>query len=317
MTNREADSPQRRGKLLSPPISPEGKLAAQKRRLDETEASSTQAKDSEWMEIKPQPAKKKQIMNFLGAYNLPQLKKNSTKSKPFKKSPPAPSSSSSSSSSSTPSDKPEESKKEEELSIEEGPVDGSQKASKNSTENVASREYDTRSKKKTSPSTSPTSSLSSSASSGSISEANPDEAADLKQKLVEAKNNGDKGEFLRLSTVSLIHDLPLEDIPNFEPKIELNDEEFLKIIKKLGLTYKLEDGETKETTIKNVLKLTDQQFIETNKRFFAEKARRTYNEQTFKKTDAQRACKIDVNKTSKLYEIYQACDALDDDLFRY
>lgn len=314
MTNREADSPQRRGKLLSPPISPEGKLAAQKRRLDETEASSTQAKDSEWMEIKPQPAKKKQIMNFLGAYNLPQLKKNSTKSKPSKKSPPAPSSSSSSSSSSTPSDKLEESKKEEELNIEEGSVDGSQKASKNSTENVASREYDTRSKKKTSPSTSPPSSLSSSAS---TSEANTDEVTDLKEKLVEAKNNGEKGEFLRLSTVSLIHDLPLEDIPNFEPKIELNDEEFLKIIKKLGLTYKLEDGETKETTIKNVLKLTDQQFIETNKRFFAEKARRTYNEQTFKKTDAQRACKIDVNKTSRLYEIYQACDALDDDLFRY
>lgn len=314
MTNREADSPQRRGKLLSPPISPEGKLAAQKRRLDETEASSTQAKDSEWMEIKPQPAKKKQIMNFLGAYNLPQLKKNATKSKSFKKSPPAPSSSSSSSSSSTPSDKPEESKKEEELNIEEGSVDGSQKASKNSTENVASREYDTRSKKKTSPSTSPPSSLSSSAS---TSEANTDEVTDLKEKLVEAKNNGEKGEFLRLSTVSLIHDLPLEDIPNFEPKIELNDEEFLKIIKKLGLTYKLEDGETKETTIKNVLKLTDQQFAETNKRFFAEKARRTYNEQTFKKTDAQRACKIDVNKTSKLYEIYQACDALDDDLFKY
>ncbi|ODQ58487.1 hypothetical protein WICANDRAFT_80622 [Wickerhamomyces anomalus NRRL Y-366-8] len=314
MTDREADSPQRRAKLLSPPISPEGKLAAQKRRLDETEASSTQAKDSEWMEIKPQPAKKKQIMNFLGAYNLPQLKKNSTKSKPSKKSPPAPSSSSSSSSSSTPSDKSEESKKEEELNIEEASVDGSQKASKNSTENVASREYDTRSKKKTSPSTSTPSSLSSSAS---TSEANTDEVTDLKEKLVEAKNNGEKGEFLRLSTVSLIHDLPLEDIPNFEPKIELNDEEFLKIIKKLGLTYKLEDGETKETTIKNVLKLTDQQFIETNKRFFAEKARRTYNEQTFKKTDAQRACKIDVNKTSKLYEIYQACDALDDDLFRY
>lgn len=314
MTNREADSPQRRGKLLSPPISPEGKLAAQKRRLDETEASSTQAKDSEWMEIKPQPAKKKQIMNFLGAYNLPQLKKNSTKSKPSKKSPPAPSSSSSSSSSSTPSDKLEESKKEEELNIEEGSVDGSQKASKNSTENVASREYDTRSKKKTSPSTSPPSSLSSSAS---TSEANTDEVTDLKEKLVEAKNNGEKGEFLRLSTVSLIHDLPLEDIPNFEPKIELNDEEFLKIIKKLGLIYKLEDGETKETTIKNVLKLTDQQFVETNKRFFAEKARRTYNEQTFKKTDAQRACKIDVNKTSRLYEIYQACDALGDDLFRY
>ena len=310
MTDREADSPQRRSKLLSPPISPEGKLAAQKRRLDETEASSTQAKDSEWMEIKPQPAKKKQIMNFLGAYNLPQLKKNSTKSKPSKKSPPAPSSSSSSSS----SDKSEESKKEEELNIEEASVDGSQKASKNSTENVASREYDTRSKKKTSPSTSTPSSLSSSAS---TSEANTDEVTDLKEKLVEAKNNGEKGEFLRLSTVSLIHDLPLEDIPNFEPKIELNDEEFLKIIKKLGLTYKLEDGETKETTIKNVLKLTDQQFIETNKRFFAEKARRTYNEQTFKKTDAQRACKIDVNKTSKLYEIYQACDALDDDLFRY
>jgi len=129
-------------------------------------------------------------------------------------------------------------------------------------------------------------------------------------------NFNGKDDFLRLGSVQLIHDCSAEDIPDFKPLVALNDDQFSKILKKFGVNVNKGVTESKkESIITNALKLTPQQLFDTKKRFFAEKARKTFHKMTFKKTDAQKACKIDVNKASKLYEIYNSCGLLDDQLY--
>lgn len=290
-------------RLLSPPISPEGKLAAKKRKYIEIEVSSEEYKDIQWMQISHGPVRKQSILHFLGAYRL-LVDEVKPRKKPLKKvGLGSPSSMSS-------EDQVNESKSNGDVTSDS---DISDKL-KGLHEVGSGREYGTRSKNRPSKDI-----RSKSPSSFSLKSSDHEAMERLKIKLAEANLKGDMKEFLSLSSVGLIHDLPLEDIPEFNPNVAMDDQVFLRAIKKLGFIYKQANTSeiSQERTIINFLKLTPQQLLETNKRFFAEKARRTFKGQTFKKTDAQKACKIDVNKTSKLYEIHLASGALDDDLYNF
>ncbi|CCH44461.1 SWIRM domain-containing protein [Wickerhamomyces ciferrii] len=204
-------------------------------------------------------------------------------------------------------------------------------SSQNSDAETSARTYGTRSKKKAVVDESTNEvNLDSRAASRSNSRINSDDDNSDKrifQKNVLETTNGDKLEFLKLSNVQLIHDVEIDEIPNFEPQIDLDETKLNRICKKIGLNfdnkfkasnvnnkYKLT---SKEVALIHSLKLTPMQFVDTKKRFFAEKARKRHSEMTFKKTDAQKACKIDVNKASKLHEIDRFCGFLNDELFEY
>lgn len=313
------------GNLISPPQSPEGKLGL-KRALDDA-----LSKSQGWMPIKPLNTNRSHICGFLSSYNNPQFNPKVVK-KPKSKY----SSIGSSSKQSRENQADFESRASEGLTAElknAGSIN-SQSGYKSSSSDVSTREYGTRSKKKkTQAEDGPDSpviesaAVQSESSSGNYS--NPSyEATDLPDIL---NTNGgwslpmaDKVKWLDMSSVQVIHDSDISRIPDYEPELEWDDAEFIKVMKKLGLIgatknarldRSLKKFSSQEISILNALKLTPLQFIDTKKRFFAEKARKTSHKLNFKKTDAQKACKIDVNKASKLYEIYQACGFLEDELF--
>lgn len=134
-----------------------------------------------------------------------------------------------------------------------------------------------------------------------------------------------KKEFLRLCTnVSQIHSSKVWEIPDFVPSMDhITRAQFEKQIKRIGLpllhdlksTVDADKVPESELSIVSSFNFSPQQYLENKKRFFAEKARKTYAGETFKKTDAQKACQVDVNKASKLYEVFNSFGLLDDSLF--
>lgn len=137
-----------------------------------------------------------------------------------------------------------------------------------------------------------------------------------------------KAGFLRECTVQIIHDSPIGSIPNFEPSFTgIPKRTIERAIKKAGCVVNVSSSkdfggtdllhgfDSREILIMKAFKLTPLQYADTKRRFFAEKARRTMLSVSFKKTDAQKACRIDVNKASKLYEVFGSLGLLDDELF--
>lgn len=137
-----------------------------------------------------------------------------------------------------------------------------------------------------------------------------------------------KAGFLRECTVQIIHDSPIGSIPNFEPSFTgIPKRTIERAVKKAGCVVNVSSSkdfggtdllhgfDSREILIMKAFKLTPLQYADTKRRFFAEKARRTMLSVSFKKTDAQKACRIDVNKASKLYEVFGSLGLLDDELF--
>jgi hypothetical protein len=138
------------------------------------------------------------------------------------------------------------------------------------------------------------------------------------------KCNESDSDFFQGSSVQLIHDAPLDELPDFQPSTKhITPSQLEAVIAgiNLNISNPLKDDEglelvdAKEVSVVSAVKLTPLQYLDTKKRFFAEKARKTRLKAAFKKTDAQKACKIDVNKASKLYEVFQRLGLLEDELF--
>lgn len=61
----------------------------------------------------------------------------------------------------------------------------------------------------------------------------------------------------------------------------------------------------KEVELAATLKLSAQMYTDSKRRIFAEKVHRTEHKARFRKTDAQKACRIDVNKASRLFTVFE------------
>ena len=64
-----------------------------------------------------------------------------------------------------------------------------------------------------------------------------------------------------------------------------------------------------------VLRLPADIYLDSKKRLFAEKVHRLSQGLPFRRTDSQKACRIDVNKASRLFSAYEKVGWLEDDLF--
>ncbi|KAF5092193.1 hypothetical protein D0Z03_002991 [Geotrichum reessii] len=70
-----------------------------------------------------------------------------------------------------------------------------------------------------------------------------------------------------------------------------------------------------EVQLAAVLRLPADIYIDSKKRLFAEKVYRLRQGLPFRRTDSQKACRIDVNKASRLFTAYEKVGWLDDALF--
>jgi len=59
-----------------------------------------------------------------------------------------------------------------------------------------------------------------------------------------------------------------------------------------------------EAKLASILRLTPAIYLSSKRRIFIEKVKRTQIGKEFRKTDSQKACKIDVNKASKLWTAF-------------
>lgn len=66
-----------------------------------------------------------------------------------------------------------------------------------------------------------------------------------------------------------------------------------------------------ELVLASILRLPCDLYLDSKKRLFLEKVYKQKKGMPFRKTDAQKACKIDVNKASRLYSAYEKVGWLD------
>lgn len=70
-----------------------------------------------------------------------------------------------------------------------------------------------------------------------------------------------------------------------------------------------------EATLASTLRLPCNVYLDSKRRLFFEKVNRLRNGMPFRRTDAQKACRIDVNKASRLFAAYEKVGWLDDSHF--
>ena len=70
-----------------------------------------------------------------------------------------------------------------------------------------------------------------------------------------------------------------------------------------------------EVLLASILRLPCNVYSDSKRRLFYEKVSRLKKGQQFRRTDAQKACRIDVNKASRLFAAFERVGWLEDDLF--
>ncbi|CCG26024.1 hypothetical protein CORT_0C06510 [Candida orthopsilosis Co 90-125] len=70
-----------------------------------------------------------------------------------------------------------------------------------------------------------------------------------------------------------------------------------------------------EIVLASILRLPIAVYMDSKRRFFFEKVNKIKSGKTFRRTDAQKACRIDVNKASRLYAAFEKVGWLEDELF--
>lgn len=70
-----------------------------------------------------------------------------------------------------------------------------------------------------------------------------------------------------------------------------------------------------EAVLASILRLPGNVYLDSKRRLFFEKVTRLKRGQQFRRTDAQKACRIDVNKASRLFAAFEKVGWLDDDHF--
>lgn len=119
-----------------------------------------------------------------------------------------------------------------------------------------------------------------------------------------------------------VHDLNLSQIDDFSPPIST-----LPPGKSLRAEWKghpmdlSNDPDAQllhpaELHLASVLRLPADVYIDSKRRLFAEKVHRLRQGLPFRRTDSQKACRIDVNKASRLFGAFEKVGWLDDELFR-
>lgn len=71
-----------------------------------------------------------------------------------------------------------------------------------------------------------------------------------------------------------------------------------------------------EVLLASTLRLRCNVYLDSKRRFFSEKVSRMRNGMPFRRTDAQKACRIDVNKASRLFAAFEKAGWLDDKHFK-
>ncbi|CEP64842.1 uncharacterized protein LALA0_S14e00518g [Lachancea lanzarotensis] len=113
-----------------------------------------------------------------------------------------------------------------------------------------------------------------------------------------------------------------ERLPDYSPPISLlpNNNKCLKVEWK-GSSMDLSDDLLKdhlhpaELQLAQILRLPCDLYLDSKRRLFLEKMHRLKQGLPFRRTDAQKACRIDVNKASRLFAAYEKIGWLQDDKF--
>lgn len=120
---------------------------------------------------------------------------------------------------------------------------------------------------------------------------------------------------------SRVHDLNIAQIEDFSPPTSL-----LPPGKSLRAEWKgapmdlSNDSDVHllhpaEVHLASVLRLPADVYLDSKRRLFAEKVHRMRQGLAFRRTDSQKACRIDVNKASRLFGAFERVGWLDDELF--
>ncbi|SCU82146.1 LAFA_0C09340g1_1 [Lachancea sp. 'fantastica'] len=113
-----------------------------------------------------------------------------------------------------------------------------------------------------------------------------------------------------------------ERLPDYSPPMSLlpNNNKCLKVEWK-GSSMDLSDDPLKdllhpaELQLAQILRLPCDLYLDSKRRLFLEKMHRLKQGLPFRRTDAQKACRIDVNKASRLFAAYEKIGWLQDDKF--
>lgn len=112
-----------------------------------------------------------------------------------------------------------------------------------------------------------------------------------------------------------------ENIPDYSPSTELLvNNKCLKIEWKgqpmnLSEDPNLSKLHPAEAMLASILRLPCNVYLDSKRRFFFEKVSRMRKGLQFRRTDAQKACRIDVNKASRLFAAYEKVGWLEESLF--
>ncbi|ANB13407.1 hypothetical protein AWJ20_1697 [Sugiyamaella lignohabitans] len=126
----------------------------------------------------------------------------------------------------------------------------------------------------------------------------------------------------RSSTPSRVHDLSLSQITDYSPSPDtLPPGKSLRAEWK-GAPMDLSDDPNvhllhpAEVHLASVLRLPGDLYLDSKKRLFAEKVHRMRQGLPFRRTDSQKACRIDVNKASRLFSAFEKVGWLEDHHFK-
>lgn len=120
---------------------------------------------------------------------------------------------------------------------------------------------------------------------------------------------------------SKVHDLEYEDVTDYCPSLDtLPPGKPLKADWKGAPMDLSGDPDVKflhpaELHLASVLRLSARLYLDSKRRLFAEKVHRMRHGLPFRRTDSQKACRIDVNKASRLFSAFERVGWLDDKLF--
>lgn len=120
---------------------------------------------------------------------------------------------------------------------------------------------------------------------------------------------------------SKVHDLEYEDVTDYCPSVDtLPPGKSLKADWKGAPMDLSGDPEAKdlhpaELHLASVLRLSARLYLDSKRRLFAEKVHRMRHGLPFRRTDSQKACRIDVNKASRLFSAFERVGWLEDKMF--
>jgi hypothetical protein len=121
---------------------------------------------------------------------------------------------------------------------------------------------------------------------------------------------------------SRVHDLALSALTDYSPPVSsLSHSRALRAEWKgapmdLSNDPNVQQLHPAEVHLASVLRLPADVYLDSKKRLFAEKVHRMRHGLPFRRTDSQKACRIDVNKASRLFSAYERVGWLDDELFK-